>query len=276
MLKLRFVDNRQPAFWAMEKQFSIGRDATNHLSIDDATVDPRHASLVHRGDQFLLKDLGSHHGTFVNGTRITQKSIACGDTLQFGNVWLEVIDPFLSDDDTPVWALIADSSWLTGQEFPLRVGLEQPPVVLGRSNDCDIVIPGTHLSRRHAEISLNESGLQIRDLESANGTFVNDRKIKGSRLKPGDRLRLDVYSFKVFGPGIALPRAATQVMKAIDESMIEARSGEPQEKLWATKATSPGNRHQENLYKRRWLPAAIAIAILAAFLGGLGYYLFAL
>ena len=57
MLKIRFTDNRLPPFWAMEKQFTIGRSKSNHVTLDDDAVDDVHARIIQRGDTFLLKDI---------------------------------------------------------------------------------------------------------------------------------------------------------------------------------------------------------------------------
>jgi len=275
MLKIRFADNRQPPFWAMEKSFSIGRTSANHLSIDDASVSELHAKILNRGDTFVIKDMGSLQGTYVNGKRITQKNIGCGDTIQIGGVRLEVIDPFAHIANQSEWSLIADSSWLSGQEFPLNFLKHEGRVVVGRSTQCDVTIPGTHLSRQHAELRLEDDKISVTDLKSANGTFINDRKITTANLKPGDRIRFDVYSFKLFGPGIHLPKAATQTMPAITDEMLAQESGE--EKLWKTRSTSPGNREQIDLYKRNWKPviaAATAMGLLLVFAAGIVYLFF--
>ncbi len=261
MLKIRFSDNRQPPFWAMEKNFTIGSAKSNHLTLEEPNVAGTHARIIQRGETFVLKDLGSEQGTFVNDTRISKKNIACGDKIRIGETTLEIIDPFIDSESSTPWSLIADSSWLSGQEFPLETSADKNNIVLGRSSDCDIVIPGTHLSRQHAEIRVQGGDLQIHDLGSSNGTFVNDTKVRSSRLRAGDRLRLDVYSFKVFGPGIALPRAATQTLKVISNEVLSDE--EPQEKLWATRSTSPGNRTQIDLYKKHWFKKGIPIVLAA-------------
>jgi predicted component of type VI protein secretion system len=52
-------------------QVTIGRDASNAISINDAEVSRRHSSLTAQGGKFILEDLGSTNGTFVNGQRIS-------------------------------------------------------------------------------------------------------------------------------------------------------------------------------------------------------------
>ncbi len=257
MLKIQFTDKRLAPFWVMEKAFSIGQASKNHLTIDDASVSLQHARIINQGETFLLKDLGSEHGTFVNGQRITQKNIVCGDKITVGNVSLQVVDPLEEHSGGNYWSLIADSSWLTGQEFPI-IGQPDDMVTVGRSAQCDIVFPGTHLSRLHAEITINYSSLSIKDMGSANGTFVNDRKITTAQVYAGDRIRMDVYSFRVFGPGINLPTSATTTMQQAIPATIDELEKSQRQKQWKSKPTSPGNREEINLYKKHYKQAVIA------------------
>ncbi|MFL0810970.1 MAG: FHA domain-containing protein [Agarilytica sp.] len=252
----------------MEKAFSIGRANKNHLCIDDHSVSEQHARISRQDDSFLLKDLGSETGTFVNGQRITQKNIVCGDEIKVGNVLLEVVDPFKEQSNGHEWSLIADSSWLTGQEFPI-IGKPDDVVTIGRSPQCDIVFAGTHLSRLHAEVTINYSSLTIKDMGSANGTFVNDEKADSTQIYAGDRVRLDVYSFRVFGPGIELPKSATTSMHAIPVS--EANPVPAEAKQWKSKPTSPGNREQINLYQKHYKQAIFVGAVIVGVLALAAY-----
>jgi pSer/pThr/pTyr-binding forkhead associated (FHA) protein len=66
----------------------------------------------------------------------------------------------------------------------------------GRNPDCDLVLSQGHPSRRHAEVSLEEGRVWVKDLGSANGTFVNDRQITDrTALNAGDRVRFDAEEF---------------------------------------------------------------------------------
>jgi predicted component of type VI protein secretion system len=51
--------------------YSIGREVGNELVVEDAQVSRRHARLTQQGNSYLLEDLGSTNGTFVNGSRVT-------------------------------------------------------------------------------------------------------------------------------------------------------------------------------------------------------------
>jgi pSer/pThr/pTyr-binding forkhead associated (FHA) protein len=62
-------------------------------------------------------------------------------------------------------------------------------LTLGRSSDCDIVVPSPNASRRHAAVGLREGVVEIRDLGSTNGTYVNGERVRSSTaLRPADQI----------------------------------------------------------------------------------------
>jgi len=87
---------------------------------------------------------------------------------------------------------------VTGSRFPLRRG---HCYVLGRDNDCDLVIDDAVCSRRHATISVAETAdeVSIDDMDSRNGTYLNGRPLNGATIVPdGGRLRVGstIYLFQ--------------------------------------------------------------------------------
>jgi signal transduction histidine kinase len=62
----------------------IGRTRSCGLRIDRSEVSRRHAELLLDGGRYLLRDLGSRNGTFVNGDRVTERELAFGDRIAFG------------------------------------------------------------------------------------------------------------------------------------------------------------------------------------------------
>jgi hypothetical protein len=64
--------------------------------------------------------------------------------------------------------------------------------VIGRSRDCDVVVADPNVSRRHAELHLDEQGWSIVDLGSTNGIKVNGRRADHALLRDGDRITLGV------------------------------------------------------------------------------------
>ncbi len=78
------------------QEISIGRDATNLITINDAEVSRRHARMELRGAAYVIQDLGSTNGTFVNGTRISGMQVLNpGDTVSFGQGIVLVYEPVM-------------------------------------------------------------------------------------------------------------------------------------------------------------------------------------
>ncbi len=89
----------------------------------------------------------------------------------------------------------------TGPGMGTRYPLADTPMVLGRGNDCDIRINDHSVSRRHARIQPGADGYYAVDLQSTNGTFVNDVPASICKLKDGDYLRVGncIYRFLAGG-----------------------------------------------------------------------------
>ncbi|MCA9543057.1 MAG: FHA domain-containing protein, partial [Myxococcales bacterium] len=70
-----------------EATIKVGKLSSSHLRIDDESVSRMHAVIEVGGpESVVLLDLGSSAGTFVNGEKVTKRSLRTGDQLQFGNV----------------------------------------------------------------------------------------------------------------------------------------------------------------------------------------------
>lgn len=171
------------------------------------------------------------------------------------------------------WELVAEAGWLVGQRFQIS-----DHVLLGRDASCDIVIPGTHLSRKHAELAIKGSKLLIRDLESSNGTYVNDKRVVEVELESGDTIRFDVLLFRIHGPAGSEDMNATKI-RPIEKPIKSAPpSKNTTPKTWKTKPTSDGNRIDtvaltaaQRAKKSIW-NTLVAIVVVAA-VSGLGYLL---
>jgi pSer/pThr/pTyr-binding forkhead associated (FHA) protein len=61
---------------------------------------------------------------------------------------------------------------------------------VGRARRADFILEAPLVSRLHCRIEAGDESLEVIDLASTNGTYVNDERIKRARLKPGDRLRI--------------------------------------------------------------------------------------
>lgn len=301
MYQLRFKDNSRPLFPITANVCTLGRGKGNTVVLDTSTVDESHARIVQHDGKLFLQDNKSQRGCFVNGKKVKYKDLRSGDVVSIGNVHFEVVEADDGDltstriakvgDTQPIprsavhtaasWRLISDSSWLSGKVFELQ----NDATLLGRGKDCDITIPGNHLSRKHAQILKHADHLTVMDLDSANGSYVNEVRINGEHIvRPGDRLRFDVYSFRVQGPALN-PAGALETpnpsQKIIDMQStlqnIEAlKAQQYQQKEWITKPTSHGNRYHEVPARKHHHTSMLWISILlgVGVLGILSYIVF--
>ena len=68
---------------------------------------------------------------------------------------------------------------------------------IGRAPRADFVVDAALVSRLHCRISATDDALEVVDLSSTNGTFVNDRRVKKAQLADGDRLRVGRIELRV-------------------------------------------------------------------------------
>ena len=70
-------------------------------------------------------------------------------------------------------------------------------ITLGRLQGCDVVVDDESASRRHCTITARDESCVVADLQSANGTFVNEKRIAMQPLQRGDRLRVGSTVFEL-------------------------------------------------------------------------------
>ncbi len=79
---------------------------------------------------------------------------------------------------------------------PAEYSLMKDEISIGRGEDNDVVIPHASVSRRHARLMRRDGGFELMDLNSTNGSYVDDRQIHGSAfVSAGSRLRLGDIRF---------------------------------------------------------------------------------
>ena len=79
-------------------QLTIGRDSSNGVTINDAEVSRKHARLTFQGGKYVLEDLGSTNGTFVNGQRLAGPVVLkAGDVVSLGEQIVLMYDALTVD-----------------------------------------------------------------------------------------------------------------------------------------------------------------------------------
>src|SRR5208283_2181437 len=89
--------------------------------------------------------------------------------------------------------LVVLSAGMTGRTQELKVD----KTTIGRVEDNLFQIAETSVSSHHCEVLLRGSEVVIKDLNSTNGTFINDQPVTESVLKPGQTLRLGTVELKL-------------------------------------------------------------------------------
>ena len=69
---------------------------------------------------------------------------------------------------------------LEGPNPGKRLYMDQPVLLVGRDEDCDLVIVDRQVSRRHASITRENEQYVLRDLDSKNGTFINGQEVQSA------------------------------------------------------------------------------------------------
>jgi len=145
----------------------IGSSMEADILIEHVTIDPKHCSLEKQPDgTFLVRDLGSADGTFVDGQRITEMVVTRDQTVVLGSYPVLIMSlsiHFFDSLPTEVEAHnteILDNVLIVGREAPADILVQQPAV-----SGC------------HIEIRMENDLFFIRDMGSTNGTFINKKPI---------------------------------------------------------------------------------------------------
>ena len=204
---------------------TIGSAANAKVKLFAPGVLANHCELQVNGETAMLSPVPGA-ALSLNGAAITRSTeVRAGDVIQVADVRVRIVAvdkagagavPMVQkrQDDAddgrtrvrsalPKFMLRGVSGATFGKVFPLT-GV----TVIGRNPECDISIPTDEVSRRHAELRPSQDGVMVEDLGSANGTFVNDRRVTRELLKHGDELRFDQLRFQLISPGREMMGAA--------------------------------------------------------------------
>ncbi|MBT4864221.1 MAG: FHA domain-containing protein [Planctomycetaceae bacterium] len=150
---------------AEEQAWTIGAAPECDIIVEHPTVSGRHCRVTRTADGFLLEDLNSTNGTFVNGTRLSSPlSVTSTDEIKLG-------------PETPLpWESIEPSS--PGRQI----------IRIGRTADNDVVLDYPNVSSNHARIIVENGQATIEDLGSTNGVAIGkpDNLIQSSPLRESD------------------------------------------------------------------------------------------
>lgn len=199
------------------EEITIGRKEGNTIRLIEQNISRFHARLVKSQSGYFIEDKGSYNGVKVNGDRISgRRFLKEGDQIALGDYRLFLkIDkekeakaqqqsqpaapvaeaPAPKPNNRPRLCLI--SGPLAGKMF----SLPGDEVLLGRTDENDIILTHPSISRNHAKIVGSNGSYHIVDLGSANGVRVNGEEFGKSDLKPGDKIDLGHVRLRFVGVG---------------------------------------------------------------------------
>ncbi|MBN2193841.1 MAG: ATP-binding cassette domain-containing protein [Polyangiaceae bacterium] len=172
------------------REYIIGAAVDCAIQLAQSDVSAHHARLIHTAEGFLLEDLGSSNGTYVDGQRIGVARLLPTSRIQLASVTLSLQDLLGAIHPSTLGGHEEGGPRHTGPPTP------QGPVeefvvghrmlLIGRDPRADVSIPEPRVSHRHARVFRNAGRLIVEDAGSANGTFVNGERIAWKVLTADD------------------------------------------------------------------------------------------
>ncbi|MGD8405055.1 MAG: FHA domain-containing protein [Anaerolineales bacterium] len=205
------------AFELNKSEIIVGRDPDVDITIPSPIVSRRHARLTRDGDAYMIEDMGSSNGTYVNGQRVSERrQLKSGDQVRFGQAIVldysapqEAQGTVVSKKPDPSAGVLEtqleqsiDFENLKAAPPKLVVtvagessqtySLTRPVITIGRGQDNDIVIPSPIVSSQHARLDRMDDGYVLEMLPQAkNPVQVEGRPLEGAHvLHHGDILRI--------------------------------------------------------------------------------------
>ncbi len=253
MFKIQEQGKPETAIWLNKLETLLSTDGNPDIPLTKAYMQEMICSVKISStdnEKLFITDLTFNQDISINEELIAKGARAelhHGDILLIGQNVFEIFNPSialkrLTQKDTPDirWKLIGVSNWLDGQEFEVK-----GKAILGRERSCDISIPGSQLSRRHAEIFANGDTLFVKDLDSANGSFLNGQAFIEANARDGDELRFDQLTFTVEAPKVYTNKHEDNPARLdtnADAEQSSPTSPPSNNKQWVTKPTSVGNQ----------------------------------
>ena len=229
MIKLVIEDDEGKATVVplIRDEISIGRKEGNTIRLTERNVSRRHARLFRNNGAIFIEDLNSYNGIKVNGNRVGGRvAVTEGDRIQIGDYLLGLREEHAAStregreepeaeesasmadaqslspesdalaSSHPAARLVCVSSNFAGLEFELS----KPAMVLGRTEDNDLIVDHRSISRHHCRIVEEQGRSTIIDLHSANGVRVNGERYGKVELRRGDLIDLGHVCLRFVAP----------------------------------------------------------------------------
>jgi len=149
-----------------EGEVSIGREATNQLSVFDGSLSRRHCVLVRSGPEVCIRDLGSRNGTRVNSVPVSEQRLRHGDQISVGSSLFVFLQEETSDESRSNPVEFQDTSSFSGVAFMLPQEDPLSPLMQAEKNEGPAVGHGRIRSDLNALLKISTAIGSIRDRDS--------------------------------------------------------------------------------------------------------------
>ena len=226
-LKLTFPNGEHEPVTLGQGRTAIGTGSDCQIMLAAPGIALRHCDIEVRGNAVTLHVADPANVVVLNGKQAGSATpVKAGDLLIFAKVGCQVMAAPIPAPSTPLprpagaGGETDESRTRVRQALPKYIlrGVSGPTfgktyalvgtMVVGRQPDCDVPIAAEEISRQHARLQVTPDGVMVEDMGSANGTFVNDKRVHTALLKPGEELRLDTVRFMLMSPGMEAPKTA--------------------------------------------------------------------
>ncbi|MCG8416910.1 MAG: FHA domain-containing protein [Proteobacteria bacterium] len=238
-----------------DDQVIMGRREDCTFSVSDLQVSGMHCAITRTENGFVITDLQSSNGTFLNGRRLTEsKALNPGDLIQFGQCVGEFLvagGVSMNDSSATTATTIMMTNKLAVEAFMPKFVLGDVVVAalsinIGSDANSQLWLRGEGVERLHATVNW-EDGFVLQD-HSRNGTYVSDKRIVREKLRTGHVIRIgeNLINATVRGDRCNLELIdAVAAMAAIEvarEHAFDLRQAQPD-------AANTGWMQQEQAYK---------------------------
>lgn len=127
---------------------------------------------------------------FADGVAVCE---SCGYRLTGSTQSFTPVKMTLDANETGSPARRFDLRVVRGPQTGIDIDLREGALSVGRDPQCDVFLNDMTVSRVHATIEVDEKGCVIRDENSFNGVWVNDRAIEACSLRPGDVIQIGAF-----------------------------------------------------------------------------------
>jgi len=227
----------------------IGREEGLAVTLPFEGVSRQHAKISWDGQSHWLEDLESTNGTFLNGRRLAKEREKLRHlsvvTLGAQTDLVFVLRP--EETQTLRRSVIQHAFLIRNVPEALPHELRVGEFTVGRSAACNIVSDSLEVSKMHARLLRSADKLTVRDLGSANGTWVNGVRVSAAQLVDGDLLAFAGDQYRVSVAMGEVASSTTAAMRA--EGVVAAPETLPPQQETQPRFSSAWKQRVEGLEK---------------------------